>query len=104
MEAILVYSTFPSESEASDLAEKLIKQKLIACANIIPSMTSVYQWKGKMQTEKEAVFIGKTTKARYEEVQKFIQDHHSYECPCVLQIKIEDGSTPFFQWIEEQIK
>jgi hypothetical protein len=38
-----LYVTFPNQKIAKKISQMLIKQKLIACANILPKMTSLSQ-------------------------------------------------------------
>jgi periplasmic divalent cation tolerance protein len=103
MSAMLVYITTGSEEEARLVAGTLIGEKLAACANIYPGITSVYEWKGEVQHDQEVVVIAKTTEAGFESLRKRVCEVHSYECPCVVGVRVEQGHAPFLQWIEDEV-
>lgn len=100
----LLYITTPSKEEATSLGRSLLENKLVACVNIIPKMESMYWWEGKIASAKEVVMIAKTTKKLENKVIKYIEDNHSYDCPCVISLPIEGGSKAFLEWIENNTK
>ena len=53
MEIKLIYCTAGSREEAQGIAEKVVHERLAACANILPAIQSVYQWEGRMQQAEE---------------------------------------------------
>jgi periplasmic divalent cation tolerance protein len=58
---------------------KLVENRLSACVNIIPSVLSIYEWKGKIETDSEVLMIIKTRTSRIEELTSFVKDNHPYE-------------------------
>ena len=99
----LLYVTAGSEEEANKIATTLVEEQLVACANILGASTAVYRWKGKLTKETEFILILKTV-ARL--VQKSIQrigELHSYECPSVIVIDINDGNKEFLTWINSAV-
>ena len=102
MKIYFIYVTFGSLREAKRLGSQLVKNKLAACTNIIPTIYSTYVWKNKTMTDKECSMIVKTSKSRVKAAIKFIVKKHSYECPAVSSFPIELAHTDFQQWINEQ--
>ncbi|MDJ0625818.1 MAG: divalent-cation tolerance protein CutA [Candidatus Caenarcaniphilales bacterium] len=98
-----VYITCKDKAEAKKIAKSLLKNKLIACANIYDHVSSYYNWKGSIQKDKEAIFICKTKEEFVERIIKVIRDLHSYECPCILVFPIEIGNPEFLTWINQQL-
>mgnify|MGYP001163567951 FL=1 len=47
MKIYFIYLTFKSLKEAKKISSKLVKLKLAACTNIIPTIYSTYVWKKK---------------------------------------------------------
>ena len=102
MKIYFIYVTFGSLKEAKILGSQLVKNKLAACTNIIPTIYSTYVWKNKTMTDKECSMIVKTSKSRVNAAIKFIVKKHSYECPAVSAFPIESTHTDFQRWINEQ--
>jgi periplasmic divalent cation tolerance protein len=95
----LFYITCKNSVEAKKIANHLIKTKLIACANIIPSVHSIFLWKGKTSKSKESVIIGKTKKKLISKIIQSVKNIHSYDVPCIVFMNITDGNKPFLNWI-----
>ena len=103
MQLILLYVTLKNKQEALVMAERLIAEKLAACANILPTHTAVYKWNGTPQQEEEVILLAKTTPARREQAIARIAALHNYDCPCILALPVEAAYTPFGEWVFSQI-
>ncbi|MEP9349382.1 divalent-cation tolerance protein CutA [Xanthobacter sp. KR7-225] len=102
MEYRLVYTTFPDRAAAEDAARALLEQRLVACANILPGMVSIYRWEGKTERAEEAVMLLKTTAARAAAVVEAVAARHPYEVPAILVLPVDGGGAPFLAWIGAQ--
>jgi len=102
MSLILVYITAPSKEVAKDIAKKLLKKRLIACANIHSGVTSLYWWKGKIAKAKEAVLFAKTTKAKVKSLEKAVKKMHPYDVPCIITIPIK-ANKEFSDWVKKEV-
>ena len=96
----ILYTTYPNETEAKKIIEVLLKESLIVCANIIPKITSMYEWKGKTQVDQESVAVLKTTSGLLNRVEKRIKELHSYDIPCILQLPQVQANHEFTTWVE----
>ena len=94
-----VYITAGSLEEAKNIGQKLVEQNLAACVNLLENMTSIYKWEDKLEEGQEVVMIAKTRKKLMPKLIKTVTKHHSYECPCVLELPIQGGNPEFLQWI-----
>lgn len=99
MSAVLLYVTTGTEAEAETIGRALVEARLAACANILPGMRSVFRWEGALQTGQECVLILKTVPALAARATAAVLAHHSYDCPCVLQLPVQDGNPDFLAWI-----
>ena len=99
---ILFYVTLPHTESGTQIAKKLLEDKLIACANILPSHTSVYEWDGKIVEENEHVMILKTRAELAQKVEEVVSTMYPYDTPCILQINTEGVNSPFSEWINQQ--
>lgn len=96
----VVLTTIPTSAEAEELAEKIIEAKLAACVQILPQMTSVYIWEGKLQKENEHLLLIKTLPEKWEELRDFITANHSYDVPEIVAIDAESVAQPYLDWIK----
>jgi periplasmic divalent cation tolerance protein len=92
------YCTFPDEKTAKAIARKLVRENLIACANLFP-VHSIYKWKGKLVEENEWAMIAKCAKSKIKKVEKRILALHPHEVPAILWH--EEKATPAYaKWAE----
>ena len=89
------YTTWPDAGAAREAAAVLIDERLCACANILPAMTSVYRWEGRVETASEAVMILKTSPERKAALRDRIAQLHPYDEPCILSLSIDDEGNVF---------
>lgn len=100
---IFTYITCKDMKEAKKISKHLLQKKLIACTNIFP-MESFYWWKGKINEDKEVVVIAKSLEEKFEEIKKEVKKVHSYDVPCILKIKVDEGNEEYLHWIEKEVK
>lgn len=97
----IVLVTAPSHEEALQLAKGLVENRLAACVNIIPNITSVYRWQGEIQADSECLLIAKTDHRLWDDLVAWVQNHHSYTVPEIIQLPIQEGASSYLQWILE---
>ena len=96
---VLVYMTAGSIAEARRIGTALVRERLAACANILPRMESVYWWQGRIARGREAVLFLKTSATRVPALLRRAKQLHSYEVPCIVILPIRAGWPPFLKWI-----
>lgn len=99
----MVFVTCPSQEVAMGLAEMLLEQKLIACANLIAGVTSVYRWEGQVCKDTEVLMVIKTTDACFDEVKTIVEKNHPYDVPEVVAVDITAGSPAYLSWLSESV-
>ncbi len=102
MEFRFVYITVGSQAEARNIATVLVEERLAGCANIIPGMRSIYRWEGKIEEAEETVLVVKTVKDRVPALMERVREMHSYDCPCVVSLVVEDGNPDYLDWLDAQ--
>ena len=100
-EAIVVFITTANREEAARLADMLVGSRLAACVQILPEIESVYRWNGKVQREAEVLLFAKSTRDKFDELDRQVRAIHSYEVPEVLAIPVAAISEPYRKWLEE---
>ena len=98
---LIVLTPVLSSDDAASLAEKIVTARLAACVQILPQMTSVYIWEGKLQKEGEHLLLIKTLPEKYEELEAFITANHSYDVPEIVAIDAEKVSGPYLEWLKQ---
>ena len=100
-EYIVVNITAPSSEVGQQIAARLLENKLIACANIVPGLHSVYNWKGEIFEDDEVLLIIKTRATLFEQVVEVVKTIHPYEVPEIIALPIVAGSNDYLGWIDE---
>lgn len=100
----LVLTTTATEEEALVLGEKIVEAHLAACVQILPAMTSVYVWEGKVERESEHLLLIKTLEEKYDELEKFIAEHHSYDTPEIVAINSAAVSEKYRRWLVDWVQ
>ncbi len=96
---IIVFITMPNIIEAEKLAVSLVEEKLAACVQIYPKMTSIYFWEGKIQRDEEHLLLAKTFSERFDELEKFVRANHPYDTPEIVGIKADNVSGRYLEWL-----
>ncbi|MBI4374391.1 MAG: divalent-cation tolerance protein CutA [Deltaproteobacteria bacterium] len=101
---VVCLTTVNSRRVAERIGKQLVKRRLIACAGLIPSLTSFYHWKGRLCRDREVLLLIKTKRSLLVRLQKVIHDLHPYELPEFVVLPITGGSKRYLAWIGEQVK
>ncbi len=93
--------TCPSPEVAERLASVLIELRLAACVNILPGVTSVYLWEGRVCRDTEVLLFVKTALEKGSEVLKVLEREHPYEVPEAIWTSVVQGSQSYLDWMTE---
>jgi len=96
---IVVLSTCADEEQARTLARALVERRLAACATVVPGVTSIYRWKGEIESSAECLLVIKSTRELFGPLQAAIASLHSYEVPEVLALSVVDGAPAYLEWL-----
>jgi periplasmic divalent cation tolerance protein len=99
----MVYVTAANGEEARRIGRALVERRLVACANVLGPVESIYVWQGKLEESSEALVLMKTRADRLEAVMSAVRELHSYSCPCIVALPIEAGHAPYLAWIDESL-
>jgi periplasmic divalent cation tolerance protein len=100
---VIIFVTAASEQEAAFISKALVEEGLVACANIVPRIRSVYRWQGKVWDERETLIIIKSREDLFERIRRRVKELHSYEVPEITAVKLDRGDSAYVQWIESVI-
>lgn len=104
LDKFIVLCTVNDLEVAKNLSKTLLEKRLIACANIVPQVLSMYEWKGEIVTDNEFLMILKTNASLFDELKTEIKRLHTYEVPEIISFKIDNGSKEYLDWIDKVTK
>ena len=100
----IIYITTSGVEEAKKIARILSKERLVACTNIIPQIESLYWWEGNIEEDQESLLLAKTGSDLVNKVIDRVEEIHSYETPCALEIQIKMGSENYLNWLDNALR
>jgi periplasmic divalent cation tolerance protein len=101
--AIVVLLTGPTAEVLRSIGRSLVRERLAACVNVLPGVTSIFRWEGAVEESEEALAIVKTTAARLQNLEARIHQLHPYGLPEFLAIEPDGGSNAYLDWIRQSV-
>ncbi len=102
--AIVVFVTAKDAKQARRIAERLVADRLIACANIIEGIESIFWWEGKIDRSREALLILKSTQRQIKKIIATVKTCHTYSCPEVIALPIKAGNADYLRWVHASVR
>ena len=102
-EALVVFTNCPDDGVADRIARSLVEQRLAACVNVLPEMTSYFRWRGAVEQAEERQLVIKTTGASLDALEARLHEIHPYELPEFLVLPVVDGADAYLKWLGDAI-
>ena len=99
----IVLTTLGADADAAALARTLVDERLAACVNVLPVMTSIYRWQGKVEHDREQQVVIKTSSDRVAALQARLRELHPYELPEFLVLDAR-GSEAYLAWVGDSVR
>jgi periplasmic divalent cation tolerance protein len=96
---IVIFITTGTDGEARRVAEALLEQRKAACVNIVPTVTSLFWWEDRIDSDQESLLIVKSKASLLDEIVSLVKGIHSYDVPEVIALPIIGGNADYLQWI-----
>jgi periplasmic divalent cation tolerance protein len=97
----VVLVTCKDEDQAGRIARDLLEKRLAACVNLIPQIRSLYVWQGKLEESREVMLVVKTRVELVKRLETAVRAAHSYECPEIVSMPVDQGFEPYLAWVRE---
>ncbi len=97
---LVVHTSCPDAQTAARIAHVLVEERLAACVQVIPGVTSIYRWQGIVQSSGEVLLLIKTTRACLDALKSRLPALHPYDLPELIALDGGDGLDRYLQWIE----
>jgi periplasmic divalent cation tolerance protein len=101
---LLALSTFPDRETAQRISNQLVAEKFAACANILPTIESIYRWKEKIESGNETIVFFKVSEDRETTFQEKLRSLHPYEIPEIVFIPVSNGLPEYLRWVAENCR
>ena len=101
---IVLFITTPTTEEAQRISRVLLEQRKVACVNIMPRVSSLFWWQGKIDSAQESLLIIKTTASQLNELVTLVKELHSYDVPEIVAMPIVGGNQEYLEWIGKEVK
>lgn len=99
---VLALSTAPDLEQAARIARALVDERLIACANVVPGLTSIYRWQGEVQADAEVLLLMKTRRSLVRRLKERLPQLHPYQVPELVVTEVTDGLEPYCRWVRDE--
>ena len=99
---VLALSTAPDAEQAARIARALVDERLIACANLVPGLTSIYRWQGEVQSDAEVLLLMKTRRSLVRRLKERLPQLHPYQVPELVVTEVTDGLEPYCRWVRDE--
>ena len=99
----VVLVTVPDVDCGLRLARALVRERLAACGNLVPGVTSVYRWQGAIQEEGEVLLVLKTLAGQLEALEQRLTALHPYDVPEFVAIEPAQVAAPYLAWLRDAI-
>lgn len=98
----MALSTAPDAWHAERIARALVDERLIACASLVPGLTSIYRWQGAVQADAEVLLLMKTRRALVPRLKERLPQLHPYQVPELVVTEVTDGLEPYCRWVLDE--
>ncbi|HEU5312009.1 MAG TPA: divalent cation tolerance protein CutA [Candidatus Eisenbacteria bacterium] len=102
--AVLILSAYPSRAAAERAARSLVRDRVLACATVVPGGKAFYRWNGKEHAVPSALLWGKTVASRTRAALKAIRDRHPDTVPEILVLPVQGGHAPYLKWLAGEVR
>jgi periplasmic divalent cation tolerance protein len=100
----IVLITAPGMTVARRMARAALRDRLVACVNILPEIESHYWWRGRVEKSREVLLVCKTVKMKLAALERFILANHPYDTPEFLVLPIAGGNARYLAWIADSVR
>ena len=98
---LLALSTFPDKEIARQISDQLVTERFAACANMLPSVESIYRWKENIESGNETLVLFKLSENRQSAFQDKLRSLHPYDVPEIIFLPVASGLPEYLRWVSE---
>jgi periplasmic divalent cation tolerance protein len=99
---VVALMTAPSPEVAERIVRDLVERRLVACANILGGVRSIYRWRGAVEQAEEVLVVLKARASEFDAVAGRVKALHPYDVPELIAFPVAFGLEPYLHWIVEE--
>jgi periplasmic divalent cation tolerance protein len=99
---VVIFITAAAGEEARTIANILLQNRKAACVNILPRVSSLFWWNGKIDAAEESLIVAKTKASHIDDVVRLVKESHSYDIPEIIAVPIVGGSHDYLEWVDKE--
>jgi periplasmic divalent cation tolerance protein len=96
-------TTCGNREVADRIAAALVEERLAACVNVLPGVSSTYRWMGRVETDDEVLMLIKTATTELSAIEGVIRTLSGYELPELVAVEIAGGAADYLDWVAGSI-
>ena len=100
----VVLMTAPDRATGDALAEAVVRERLAACASVVPGLTSIFWWEGEVQRAEEVLVLMKTPAERVDALVARAAELHPYEVPELIALAVDAGLPAYLAWVGRAVQ
>ena len=99
----IVFVTAPAKA-AETLARRLLQERLIACANLLPGVKSLFWWQGRLDQARETLLVLKAPARNIRKLLARVKALHPYDVPEILVLPVAAAHAPYARWVLKEAR
>lgn len=103
-DVVVVLVTAPDLDSATRVARGLLESRLVACANLVPGIRSLFWWEGSVEESDEVLMVLKSRRSAVERISGKVRALHPYEVPEVVALDVTSGLGAYLAWVKGETK
>ena len=100
---IQVMTATDKREDAERIARSLVETRLAGCVQIVGPVTSIYRWKGRIETAGEWFCLIKSRRECYGAIERAVRSLHPYETPEIIALPVAAGSRDYLEWLRGEV-
>lgn len=99
---VVILVTAPDAESGRRVARDLLDRRLVACANLVPGIRSMFWWKEALEESEEVLVLLKARGSDVGAIAARVEEVHPYEVPEVLALPVTRGLEAYVNWVHDE--
>lgn len=101
-DAAMIWCPFPDRDSARTASSALLEERLVACANILAPVESLFRWEGEITSSQEVGVVFKTRLSLLEQATHRLERLHPYDTPAIMGWHMDAAPPATLAWLAQE--